>query len=72
MSDCNQDSPVARIAYPRDKRFRRFLTDKARCYLLATMESVYGGTRTFRVGFSDYLAGLEDYENRLTRGEIQW
>jgi hypothetical protein len=23
-------------------------------------------------GFSDYLAGLEDYENRLTRGEIQW
>ncbi len=22
--------------------------------------------------FSDYLAGLEDYENRLARGEIQW
>jgi hypothetical protein len=23
-------------------------------------------------GFSDYLAGLEDYENRLARGEIEW
>jgi len=23
-------------------------------------------------GFSDYLPGLEDYENRLARGEIQW
>jgi hypothetical protein len=23
-------------------------------------------------GFSDYLAGLEEYENRLARGEIQW
>uniref|UniRef100_A0A7C4RU45 DUF2281 domain-containing protein n=1 Tax=Desulfatirhabdium butyrativorans TaxID=340467 RepID=A0A7C4RU45_9BACT len=23
-------------------------------------------------GFSDYLTGLEDYENRLERGEIQW
>ncbi|MFB2933869.1 DUF2281 domain-containing protein [Aerosakkonemataceae cyanobacterium BLCC-F154] len=22
--------------------------------------------------FSDYLANLEDYENRLARGEIQW
>ncbi len=22
--------------------------------------------------FSDYLSNLEDYENRLTRGEIQW
>lgn len=23
-------------------------------------------------GFSDYLSNLEDYENRLARGEIQW
>jgi hypothetical protein len=23
-------------------------------------------------GFSDYLPNLEDYENRLARGEIQW
>jgi len=23
-------------------------------------------------GFSDYLPGLEDYEKRLARGEIQW
>jgi len=23
-------------------------------------------------GFSDYLAGLEDYKSRLARGEIQW
>ncbi len=23
-------------------------------------------------GFSDYLSGLEDYEDRLARGEIQW
>ncbi len=23
-------------------------------------------------GLSDYLPGLEDYENRLARGEIQW
>ncbi len=23
-------------------------------------------------GFSDYLSNLEDYENRLMRGEIQW
>jgi len=23
-------------------------------------------------GFSEYLPGLEDYENRLARGEIQW
>jgi len=23
-------------------------------------------------GFSDYLPSLEDYENRLARGEIQW
>ncbi len=23
-------------------------------------------------GFSDYLSHLEDYENRLARGEIQW
>jgi hypothetical protein len=23
-------------------------------------------------GFSDYLANLEDYENRLARGEIRW
>ncbi|MGI2907366.1 DUF2281 domain-containing protein [Tolypothrix sp. VBCCA 56010] len=22
--------------------------------------------------FSDYLSNLEDYENRLARGEIQW
>ena len=22
--------------------------------------------------FSDYLSGLEDYENRLARGEIRW
>lgn len=24
------------------------------------------------MGFSDYLPDLEDYENRLARGEIQW
>ena len=23
-------------------------------------------------GFSDYLPSLEDYENRLARGEIRW
>ena len=23
-------------------------------------------------GFSDYLPNLEDYEERLARGEIQW
>jgi hypothetical protein len=23
-------------------------------------------------GFSDYLSNLEDYENRLARGEIKW
>ncbi len=23
-------------------------------------------------GFSDYLPNLEEYENRLARGEIQW
>ncbi len=23
-------------------------------------------------GFADYLPNLEDYENRLARGEIQW
>jgi hypothetical protein len=24
------------------------------------------------MGFSDYLLNLQDYENRLARGEIQW
>jgi len=23
-------------------------------------------------GFADYLPNLEDYENRMARGEIQW
>lgn len=30
------------------------------------------GLALSEAGFSDYLPNLEDYENRLGRGEIQW
>ena len=32
----------------------------------------YEGFGMAESGFSDYLSNLEDYENRLMRGEIQW
>lgn len=30
------------------------------------------GLELSETGFSDYLSDLENYENRLARGEIQW
>ncbi len=30
------------------------------------------GVESAELGFADYLANLEDYEDRLAAGEIQW
>jgi hypothetical protein len=32
----------------------------------------FDGVELAEIGMADYLAGLEDYEDRLARGEIRW
>jgi hypothetical protein len=45
--------------------FVRFLKEKRQSVATEGLEIA-------EAGFADYLANLEDYEDRLARGEIQW
>jgi hypothetical protein len=41
-------------------------------YLRQRVSPHVEGVELAEVGMADYLAGLEDYEDRLARGEIRW
>jgi hypothetical protein len=45
--------------------FVRFLKEKRQSVAAEGLEIA-------EAGFADYLANLEDYEDRLARGEIRW
>jgi hypothetical protein len=41
-------------------------------YLRQRIPPLVDGVELAEAGMADYLAGLEDYEDRLARGEIRW